>query len=212
MVEYGGWNGGVRTFPLIILRLVQDPSKTMGKSRFSFCFSLSPLLLPPLITFRSLLFACASHSSLYILERSKYTLHFLYILYMAEYDLYYGIFARIVQLEKGSVLENSPVKQHMTMCFLCGPRWAYIMNELFILCYFSSEASWELTPEVGGWQLEFFPARELLGVPAEAESQSARLAWDGRQPSRTWAQKQRKVRRWKPLPSNVRVTEDSLCW
>jgi hypothetical protein len=41
-------------------------------------------------------------------------------------------------------------------------------------------------------------------------SESMRLAWDGRQPARTCAQKQRNVRCWKPLPSNV--TENTgLC-
>jgi hypothetical protein len=36
-----------------------------------------------------------------------------------------------------------------------------------------------------------------------AEASSQRLVWDGRQPARTWARKQRDVRRWGPLPSNA---------
>jgi hypothetical protein len=38
---------------------------------------------------------------------------------------------------------------------------------------------------------------------ADVNVQRMRLVWDGLQPARTWIRRQRNIRLWKPLPSNV---------
>jgi hypothetical protein len=43
-------------------------------------------------------------------------------------------------------------------------------------------------------------------------SESMRLAWDGRQPPRTWSRKQRNVRRWKQRDWEHRSVCDSDLW
>jgi hypothetical protein len=55
------------------------------------------------------------------------------------------------------------------------------------------------------WASELVERRHLVSSAREltAEASSKRLAWDGRQPARTWTRKQRNVRRREPLPSNA---------
>jgi hypothetical protein len=97
-------------------------------------------------------------------------------------------------------LHTQTVEELWKRCFPCGTSRRYITGT-------SCEPVKGGQPGGGSWWVQPGSQR-LKEVPAEASSQ--RLAWDGRQPARTWAPKQRNVRCRKPLPSSV-TENTSLC-